>query len=169
MKCPTAAGRMEVVLDYCAGKLNAGELPVFESHLAGCAECRRAAAAQQAVWTALSAWDEAPVSVDFNRRLYARIQDESQLNGLTRWTRAIAARWTPVSWRPAVPVAAACAALIAVFLIQTPGDRPLQPAPEVARVEKIDVEQVERALDDLDMLKKLGAVSSSTDKTPSSM
>jgi hypothetical protein len=60
----------------------------------------------------------------------------------------------PWSIRPAMPVAAACMVLVAAFLFQAPT------APEGSRypkwAETMDVEQVERTLDDLEMLRQLG-------------
>ena len=64
------------------------------------------------------------------------------------------------SWRPAVPVGVACAALVAAFLLKNPTLLPeMQPQPQP----KIEIEQVEHALDDMDMLKQLG-LESSADK-----
>jgi len=158
MNCPIERGEPGVVLDYAARKLSAESALAFERHMAGCAECHRLAEAQIAVWGAMDAWNEVPVSPDFNRRLYARIeQEELRQNVLGKWARTIAARWSPFSWRPALPVAAVCATVLTAFLIQSPDRALVRNEPEV-KVESINAEQVERALDDMDMLKQLGAV-----------
>jgi hypothetical protein len=52
-----------------------------------------------------------------------------------------------------MPVAAACGILIAVFLLRSPEPTP---APPSSSAPTIRIEQVERALDDIDMLKQLG-------------
>ncbi len=149
------AGRL--LLDYCAGSLMAERVTLLEAHIEDCRECREAVTAQNSVWQALDAWEPVAVSPDFNRRLYARIEEEDRTQSPLRlWLRGFAVRWSPFPWRAAVPVAAACVALVAVLLIE-----PLVPVHSPARddsaakVERIDAEQLERTLDDLEMLKQL--------------
>ena len=71
-----------------------------------------------------------------------------------------------------MPVAVACTVLVAAFLLDSPA--PKHPAP--ASVQHlgfqrgldgaVDVQQVERALDDLDMLKQLGVASTQPASIP---
>jgi anti-sigma-K factor RskA len=148
MQCPVD---YEMVVSYAAGALSAAEEAALDQHLETCAECRRVVDAQRAVWSALDAWTPAPVSPDFDQKLYRRIAAEEQAGWRTRILRTWpGAHW---SWRPAMPLGAACAALIAVFLLQQPAPQHASP---VQSTQKVDIEQVERALDDLDMLKQLG-------------
>lgn len=157
MKCPCQSGDAERLLDYCSGKVDPSTLPELELHVAACTECGPVVKAQRSVWDALESWAEVPVTADFNRRLFAAIAaEEAQHSALVKWMRSWVARWSPFSWRPALPVAAVCATLLAAFLIQTPAVQ-MQQATRDSQVksEKVDVEQVEWALDDLEMLNKL--------------
>ncbi len=116
----------------------------FVRHMSGCPSCLELAEQQRALWGALDYLQPLPISADFDKRLYARIAQD-QPRGFFSWN------W---SWRPAMPVAAACTALIAAFLIRGP-ILDQRPTPAVQH-ENVNIEQVERALDDIDMLKQLG-------------
>jgi anti-sigma factor RsiW len=157
-RCPYENGNgAEVILAYGARTLPPDEAAAFERHLPVCASCRELAAAQQAVWSALDAWKPEPISSNFDEKLYQRILTEEQSPW---WQRLFRANW---SLRPAMPVAAACGVLIAAFLLRNP-----QPtlAPPSGSQPNIRIEQVERALDDIDMLKQLAVESSSQTRSP---
>lgn len=149
--CPVReAEGIERLISYAAGTLGAAESSVLERHLAECAKCRKLAGEQKNVWEALEGWTPAPISSDFDRRLYQRIAME----GGRPWWRFL---WPPrfsFGFRHAAPVALACVALAAAFLI--PGPIAQQPVPHslAAPQQKVDLEQVERTLDDLEMLKQ---------------
>ena len=147
MECPIKHGDgAELMIAYGAGTLAPETELALERHIQVCATCREFAQAQKEVWSSLDTWTPAPVSPTFDERLYQRITAEEQSKW---WRRLFHANW---SWRPAMPVAAACAALIAVFLLKGPaGDQqiPSQTPP------RPQIEQVERALDDMEMLKQL--------------
>ena len=154
----------DVLLAYVERTLAPEAAAAFERHAQTCAACREALGAQQAVWAALDGWDAAEIATDFNRRLYQRIEAEERR---AWWRRAIGGMFEPVlpwSMRPAMPLAAACMVLVAAFLIRSPGDGEWKAVRggEVVRgaetrgAETMDVEQVERTLDDLEMLKQLG-------------
>lgn len=130
-------GDPAVLLDYASGRLRAAEARECEEHITVCAVCREIAVVQRAVWVAMDDWSEVEVSEDFDRRLYARI---AQAEHRRRGPRA-------KLW-PLVPVAAA---LAIATLIEWPSEPPI-------KADKVDIEQVEMALDDLDMLERLGAV-----------
>ena len=156
MQCPMQNNEAaESLLDYCARKLDPARTAVVESHLRICESCRKLVRAQQTVWESLEAWDGIEVAPDFNRRLYARIEAESRRGFVSRWMHTALARWSIMSWRPALPVALACATVIAALWIQEPGTRKLNVEEPQAKVERVDIEQVERTLQDLDMLKQL--------------
>jgi anti-sigma factor RsiW len=166
MRCPIDAGNeAEMLVALATGRLTPAEQEAFELHMAGCAACRQLADAQKSVWSALDLWKVPSVSEDFDRRLHARIVAEER----RPWRKR---QWAWFSWKPALPVAAACAALFAVFLLQSPV--PSNNAPAAAPVvvqtqedaQKVDVEQVERALDDIDMLKQLDTPASSPHRSP---
>jgi anti-sigma factor RsiW len=143
MRCPLEFDHSgELIVGYGARTLDPATAAAFEWHIESCAECRQMAAAQRAVWAALdeSEWPEVPISRDFDQRLFRRIQ-EAENRG---W-------W----WRRLVP-AAACAglAIAAMFLLRQP-DPAL--APQASPQPALQIEQVEHALDDMDMLNQLGA------------
>jgi len=130
MDCPP-----QNVIDYCSRKLSSNAAAEFERHMRVCSDCRSRVESQQQVWQALDAWEAPPVSADFDRQLRAQIA-ESQSKP-----------WWKLAWRPALSLGAASAAIAVVLVVYTPDTT------------KIDVEpeQVESALEDLEMLKQLSA------------
>lgn len=153
MNCPVSTGNPEVLLEFSARRLDAEAAEVLARHLAVCPECARLAEAQNQIWEALDAFDAMPVSDDFDARLYARIDAESKRSF---WSRLIGDRF---AWKPAVSFAGALATVaVAVVLVNPPNraDQPVVTNPDAARAE-MDAEQVERTLEDLEMLRQLGA------------
>jgi anti-sigma factor RsiW len=149
MSCPWS----EKLVSYVAGALDSREMAAVDLHLLGCEECRETASAQQAVWSALDDWSPAAAPMDFDRRLYARIAVESQ----RPWWHFSYRPWVSAfGFRAGAPVAAACVALVAAaFFYRPAGTIPVN-GPTPATIErKVDVEQMERTLDDLDMLKQM--------------
>ena len=138
---------------HAAGRLSASEAAAFEAHLGECPACRNAAEQHRAVWNALDEWPAVQVSDDFDRRLQARIVAEEA----EPWWKRV---WPgmSISWKPAISVAAACAAILIIFLLQGPflerGPMPWTGTQTVQQ--KVDIDQVESALDDVDMLNQLG-------------
>jgi hypothetical protein len=165
MKCPLESKHgSDRIMEYCTGALSSEDRSALDWHVSECARCRQLVEAQRSVWNMLDAWEPAPVSEDFNRRLYARIDAEESGRGwISGWVRAWTARMSPLSWKPAIPVAAAFMTLVAVIMLQSPAVRQDSVDESKVRVEKVDIHQVERTLEDLDMLKQLNPVSSSTD------
>jgi anti-sigma-K factor RskA len=154
MNCPIEnTDTVDLVLDYCAGKLPELKAEAFERHMQVCTECRDFVRAQHEVLTAMEDWQEEPVSADFDRRLYERIAEADRRRSWRQWLADKAA------WRPALSIGAACAALAVVLFVQAP-DSPKVDPPPVATVE-IEPELVESALDDLEMLRQLSAPNSS--------
>ncbi len=137
----------ELVIAYAARTLDPAAEADYERHLSLCASCRELADQQRTVWSALEEWRALPVSPDFDRKLAERIARHQESGS---WRRLLAG-WT---WRPLVPVAAACAVLIFAFLLKD-NDRDGAPAPETHSRVQIE-QQVEHALDDMDMLKEIG-------------
>jgi anti-sigma factor RsiW len=146
MMCPLESDEHAgILLDYAAGKLNAGARAEIELHMEACSACREFAGGQQMVWQTLEDWEPAEVSLDFDRRLYARIEQD-----VPWWTRWL----TPLNplFRHAVPVAAAAGVIImAGLLINHPSGVSPAPAQKTAQVE-LQPDQVESALADMEML-----------------
>jgi anti-sigma factor RsiW len=147
MECPQNGEITELVVGYVARTLESDTEAAFCRHLEACAACREMVVAQQAVWTALDEWAPAPVSPDFDETLHQRIASARKP---AWWERLLPANWPG---RVTVPAALACATLVAAFLFKNPG-----PAVRTQQSEepRFQIEQVERALDDMDMLKQVG-------------
>ncbi|HTS47931.1 MAG TPA: zf-HC2 domain-containing protein [Bryobacteraceae bacterium] len=137
----------ELVVAYAARTLNADEEADFERHLENCDGCRELAAQQRAVWSVLEEWRPLPVSPDFDRKLAQRIA-YTKPNG---WWQNLFRTW---GWRPLIPLAAACTGLAFAFLLKN-DDGAGAPAPANQPGVRIE-QQVEHALDDMDMLKQIG-------------
>lgn len=154
MTCPLQSDHADVLLDYCARMLDPERKAMLERHMEQCADCREMARAQSEVWSAMDAFDAEPVSADFDRRLYARIDERETV---TAWERF----WAPVreylqgqpAWKPVLSIAAASAVLAVVFLVQ--GDAPQPVTDQPAAV--VDVKEVENVLEDMEMLRQLEA------------
>jgi hypothetical protein len=148
MNCPLETPETaELLLDYCARKLNPESTAILESHIDLCPACRQFAENQRAVWAALDSWDAVPVSADFDSRLYRRI--ESDLSWRDRLLRGVRPLF---AYRGVPAAAAACLLLTAGILLERPYKPP--PVPVQSDVTLVDVqpEQVEKALDAMDVL-----------------
>jgi hypothetical protein len=96
----------------------------------------------------LDIWEPPPVSVSFNRQLYARIEEP------VKWrerVREVLSRPLQVLllWKGVPAAAAAGLVLVAGILLQHP--QPVKPFESIA-VEAAQPEQVVHALDDMEML-----------------
>jgi len=136
MECPHRTGEGSgLAVSYIAGNLDARTAAAFEKHLGACPECRARTTEQQVLWLALDEWQPEAISANFNQALLERIGEQE-----SRWR-------VRLNWRSAAPAAAACCMLIAAFLAKQPALTPTQP--------RVQIEQVERALDDMDMLSQV--------------
>jgi anti-sigma factor RsiW len=153
----------EILTDYCASKLDPGRASELGTHLEQCAECRELVEAQKTVWEMLEVWKPVEVSPDFDAKLYARIAQDNTEPAWKRWFLRILQPAEPgVFWKPVAAVAAMGAVLSLALVVHAPfaahpvaGDAAPQ-AQVQSHSDKIDVEQVEQALDDLDMLTPVG-------------
>jgi hypothetical protein len=146
--CPVLRDNAEALLAYVERRMAQDSAVALERHAENCGECRKLIESQQALWRALEAWEPEAVSADFNRRLYRAIEaDEAR-----PWWRKLGGGALGARWRVAVP-AASCAALALVFLLRTPD--PMEEKKQAAILEAVDVENLDRALDDLDLLRSL--------------
>ena len=151
MNCPAKSIQSsEILLDYCARTLDSSQTAELEKHLAECADCSRFVDAQRDVWLALEQWTPQPVSPGFDARLYARIAGEQAAPAWRTWLRRLLQPPIPYAlWKPAVPLAAACAVLAAGFFMHAPA--PVDGTTKL-HAEKVDIEQVEKTLEDFDLL-----------------
>lgn len=154
-ECPLIAGdeNADLLLDYTNRKLDPELTEVFERHMAMCAACQAFVEAQSSVWRALDAFEAMPVSDDFDQKLWAKIEREERRSW---WWRALNFVSSGPFWKPVIPLAAM--ALIAVGLWMKPGTPMAEPLQKA--VVKMDVEQIETALDDIEMLQVLSAAES---------
>jgi anti-sigma factor RsiW len=152
-----------MLVAYAAGELDLETVRALEQHLGGCVACRSKAADQATVWKALDAWEAPPVSPDFNRRLYGRIDQAVSLSWWERLTRL----FNPMPLRQALPLTATAALLLmAGLLLQHDGA--LAPAVAPQR-QTVRADQVESTLDDLDLLRQFGAASTAESVHPDAM
>ena len=151
MRCPVQNGNPDILLDFCARRLPPEAEAILSQHMLVCLECRQIAEAQETVWSALDSWKPESISPDFDDRLYARITEEERR---TFWSRIFGDR---LSWKPALPLAAGCAAMALALIVNMPRHAPVSvQAPEM-RVENIDAEQLERAVEDMEMLRQFSS------------
>ena len=155
MKCPIETHEnAELLLAYCARKLDPETQILLERPLAVCPACREFQRNQETVWQALDAWDAMPVSSDFDRRLYRRIEEEKA--HASWWSRLVApfrpAFALPTMSRGVPLAAAACLLVLAGVIMERPGN--VVVSEESASIESIQPDQVERTLDDMEMLRQ---------------
>ena len=148
MKCPIEAREnAEFLLAYCTRKLDVERTATLERHMEICPACREFASGQRAVWEALDAWEAAPVTLDFDRRLYRRIDRE------VSWWQLLMRPVRPALVRQGLPIAAAaCVLVMAGVLLERPASAPPVAQPQSAQVEAIQPDQVDHALDAMHML-----------------
>jgi hypothetical protein len=153
MKCPIETqDNADLLLSYSARRLNPESTVILEAHMELCPQCREFRDGQRALWEALDQWEARPISADFNRRLYRKIDEQEQLG----WWERMFGSGRPMFLRPALPLAAtACLVLVAGFMIDNL--RIVTPAGEAPQVR--EVEQVERTLEDMEMLRQFNLVS----------
>ena len=165
MQCPINH-RKEVLLDYISGRLPAEARSAVETHAVDCPPCQEFLAEQGALWSTLDSFESPAVSGDFDKRLYARIASQEKASFWWKVWQRIFESGEPWSWRPAIAASAVFAIVMAVVLIRPVGV-PHGNGGDATKVESIrsagidvpDVEAVEAALEDLEML-KLGTGSS---------
>jgi anti-sigma factor RsiW len=146
----SAAGHGELLLDYTAGKLDSADRAAdkarLEQHMEECATCASFRIEQAAVWEALDLWEPAPVSMDFNRRLWQRIDGIAS----TPWYMSLAKSLRFANWKPLFPLTAAILVIAAGFLLDHPGSREAVPGVTIR-----EADQVEQTLDDIELLHQL--------------
>jgi hypothetical protein len=140
----------ELLVNYVSGALDTQAAAAFDQHMLTCAACRQFAHGQKAVWKALDLFEPAAISADFDRRLYQRIEKVSW------WDRIGAALRSPMLTHWGLPITAAAAALLVAGVVwERPSVAPAKPkAPLSAEVQTLQADQVQHALDDVEMLRE---------------
>lgn len=153
MKCPKETGEgRDSLLALAAGKLE----PALEDHIRACPACADLVRGQRAVWDALDAWTPPPVAADFDRRLYRRIESRGS------WWELLLRPLGSGLIRQGLPVVAAAGLVVAAgLLLGRPGAPPPASSSQSAKVESMQPDQVEHALEEMEMLsefqRRLGA------------
>jgi hypothetical protein len=148
MNCPLENREgAQLLLDYCTRKLEPEPAATLERHVAMCGACREFARSQRAVWQALDAWEVRPVSADFDSRLYRRIETE------VSWWDMLVRPFRPVTLRRSLPATAmACLLVMAGVILERPTVTPAPPPGDTTQVDSVQPEQVEHALDAMEIL-----------------
>ena len=166
MICPIENEDIEILLAYCSGTVGGAEAAELKLHVGGCSDCAPFVQLQQAVWNALDVWEPNPISSDFDRRLYARIAEADR----EPWYRRAFDFVRPMFQQPTLPLVAATVVIMAGFFFdrkQVIFPAPSQPA--AIRVSVTEAEQVERTLDDIQMLHQFDLDSQEAEKPSKSM
>jgi len=149
MTCPLQTEQTDLLLDYSAGRLPFRGMDALAEHMKTCRDCASFLREQKAVWDALDLWDPGPVSLDFNRRLWQRIDAAAAVP----WYTSLADWFRFDNWKPMIPLTAAILVIAAGFVLDHPGAR--NPASGISVRE---ADQVEQTLDDIQLLNQLDAV-----------
>ena len=166
MECPMKSQEeAALLLDYCAGRLTTGAAGDVERHMAECAACAKFVRGQQALWNVMNEWQAPPVSADFDQHLDRRMRETDSSSWIERMTRAL----RPAFARPALALGAVCLVMAAGLVLQNSrtGGAPADDSP--ARVERIEPEQVEKALDDMQMLRELSSAPGTDAASPKTL
>ncbi|MGA2272256.1 MAG: hypothetical protein ABSH00_01795 [Bryobacteraceae bacterium] len=161
MKCPLETREdAEILVAYSSRVLNGGDTELLEAHLQCCSACREFVSGQRAVWEALDGWEAAPVSADFNRRLYARMARE------VSWWQRMRGRMGLLLVYRALPVAAVAALVAVGVLLERPAPPRVPPQPVTAQVEGLQPDQVVHALDEMEVLDQFNHLMKPGSSTP---
>ena len=148
MNCPCRnEAELDKLLDYVAGRLDAGRTAALRLHVRDCAECAAFVAVQQEVWLALNDFSTPAVGREFNRGVWQKI------TGTEPWYAAVARGFRERSWRPVLPMAVAVVLITAGFAF----DHARGGAAAIATVSVAEADAVQRTLDDLQLLQSLNA------------
>jgi hypothetical protein len=163
MKCPieTQEGSA-LLLTYSSGKLDVQTQALLGLHVESCPACREFVRSQSELWNALDLWEAPPVSADFDRRLYQRIEEQ------VSWWDTLLRPFRP-AFRHALPIAAAAGVIImAGVLLDRPSAVPVASESSSAQVETPQPDQVEHALAEVEMLDQFNHLmrSDSPDSNP---
>ena len=164
MHCPLETHEgSALLLAYSSGRLEPESTVCLQRHLEACSGCRQFVESQSAVWRALDSWEAPPVSADFDRRLYQRIEQQ------VSWWDMLIRPFRPVFQSRSLPIAAAAGVLImAGVLLDRPAVAPTRSTQESAQVEALQPDQVEHAVDEVEMLNQFNHLMRSEPADPTS-
>ncbi len=167
MKCPLwHEDSADVLLDYSAGRLDKARAAALERHIETCDACAVFGVQQSALWSALDEWEPEPVSMDFNRRMWQKI-DRLEAEP---WYRRLADSLRLGAWKPVIPLAAAVVLVATAFVMDHSGNIPVSPGVREANdVSITEVDQVERTLDDVQLLKQFDSTVTETGESKTAM
>jgi len=153
MNCPLGTrDHAELLVAYSTRKLDAADTAAVEEHIGVCAACREFVRGQKAVWDALDIWEAEPISADFNRRLYQRI--DAQVTWWDRWMQPL----RPLIFHRTASLAAAACFVLAVGLVLDQTATPPRQAARASAVAEVEgglqPDQVLKALDDMEALSR---------------
>jgi hypothetical protein len=148
MRCPIETGEgPELLLAFSSRRLDPDRTAALEGHIAECGPCAEFVLAQRGVSDALDSWEPPPVSSDFDRRLYRRIDQQ------VPWWDFLVRPFRPLSGARWAPVAAAAGLMIAVGLwVGHPEQTPAPP--RTAQVEALPPEQAADALQEMQVMQE---------------
>jgi hypothetical protein len=154
MTCPLQTKETDLLLDDSAGRLkrrgmDAARAATLAQHMETCPQCVSFRKEQKAVWDALDLWEPVPVSTEFNRRLWQRIDAAAA----APWYISLAQSLRFANWKPVVPLTAAILVIAGGFLLDHPGGKSSVPGVSVN-----EADQVEQTLDDIQLLHQLDGV-----------
>jgi anti-sigma factor RsiW len=146
MKCPSEnRENAEILLAYSSRTLNGSDTERLERHLCDCQACREFVRAQRAVWEALDSWEAEPVSEDFDRRLFQRIERE------VSWWQRMRSHMSLLLGYRALSIAAVAALLVMAVWLDRPSPS-RAPAQAIVHVEALQPDQVVEGLDEMEVL-----------------
>ena len=146
MKCPLEnRENSEILLEYSSRTLNGSDTQRLEAHLGECQACRDFVRGQRAVWEALDGWEAEPVSADFDRRLFQRIERE------VSWWRRMRGHVGLLLGYPALSLAAVAALLLMAVWLERPSPS-RAPAPAPVQANMLQPDQVVEGLDEMEIL-----------------
>lgn len=148
MTCPLENQETAVLLlTYSSDRMSADSAAPLQRHVESCPACQRFLAQQAEVWDALDLWKPEPVTADFDSRLYQKIERQ------VSWREMFLRPFRPLFAARGLPIAAAAGLVImAAVLLDRPAAAPPAPVPVSAQVETLQPDQVEHALDEVEML-----------------
>lgn len=166
MNCPLefeeTAG---LLLDYSAGRLDAARSALLDRHMENCVRCTAFRAEQAMLWNTLDAWEPEPVSAAFNRTLWQRIDAIAA----EPWYRRLIDSFRFGAWKPALPLAAAMCVITAGFLLDHSHAPTTTSVAGASGVSITEVDQAEKALDDIQLLRQLDSASHPESKNSKTM
>lgn len=140
--------REELLLGYCSAMLELDTARTFERHIQGCDHCRELVEMQKLLDETLVDWQAPPAASNFDQKLFARIRLEQEA-AQPWWRQYLSFQF---GWKPLIPIALAS---IALLILLTRSFETSDTSPQAEAIRADEIEQVERALDDMEALQAL--------------